>query len=115
MVLAVIVSAYAYFLIREAGHLVAMLLAGVRVELLTRYGVVPVLEISRESQVVSNSTEGLIIIAGPAMALLIGYLLFLFINRHRGLVLSRFGPVPVFVCYLTLMLDPIYYSVIPPE
>jgi hypothetical protein len=107
------ISAYVYFLVREAGHLAAILLAGVPAEFMIRYRVIPAIEISPESQGIGNSTEGFIMMSGPVMALLAGYLLFVLINRYGRLVQSALGPILGFTCYLTLMLDPIYYSVIP--
>jgi hypothetical protein len=102
-----------YLIIRETGHLISGLVLGIPTTLVLRYGILPGVDVSQLAGSLAKRQEGSIIISGPILALLVGYgLLILFARRRRASkpVLQLFLGI---LCYLSLILDPIYYAIIP--
>jgi hypothetical protein len=103
---------YAYFLLRYLGRGLAAAVMDVHLEQAVVYKILPRLDIFPRAAGVAPARLAILILMGPVVALLTGYLLMA--------ILPRTGHMPwrlrFFVClisYFCLVLDPIYYAVIP--
>lgn len=102
-----------YFLVREAGHLVVCLVQRMPVSAVLRYGFLPSVQLAPETAETSARAAAAVILAGPAATLAAGYVLLYGIVRRWPEAIPRLRILWGVTCYIGLMLDPIYYSVIP--
>lgn len=102
-----------YLVVREAGHLVACLAQRMPVSVVLRYGFLPSVQIGPDAAEATARAAAAVILAGPAATLAAGYVLL------YGIVKSwpeAFPPARILwaaTCYVALILDPVYYAVIP--
>ncbi|MFZ1946107.1 MAG: hypothetical protein WAW06_01005 [bacterium] len=102
-----------YFLVREAGHLAACLVQRMPVSVILRYGFLPSVQAQPEAAEASTRAAAAVILAGPAATLAAGYVLLYGIVRRWPEAFPRLRILWAVTCYVGLMLDPIYYAVIP--
>jgi hypothetical protein len=113
VVIAVLVGVLGYAMLRELGHAVALAVLRVPAATTLRYGFLPTVGISPDAAGASRSSIGWVTLAGPLAALAAGYILLAAIARWKP-GLPSFARVTVaVVCYLGLVIDPIYYAAIP--
>ena len=101
-----------YAVLRELGHLLACLLLGIPFEAMLRYGFLPAIRTPAEAALLSGRSLAIILISGPIVALLAGYILLYILAKRPGHspALRLFGAL---TCYACLIFDPVYYSAIP--
>ena len=106
-------SGAVYLVIRELGHLIACSALGIPFSIVVKSGFLPTIAATVEPTDLTTTAQAWLIMSGPIAGLLVGYVLLVLIARRRS-------PASVFVrllaamtCYLTLILDPIYYTIIP--
>lgn len=113
-VIGVLVSIYGYLLVRELGHLISASILGMPTNLVVHYLVLPTWQAGPEAFSMPDRSQAFFIFAGPALTLLVGYAALVLIGRWgtrlRGAFLRL---LPAVLCYAMLILDPIYYSIIP--
>jgi hypothetical protein len=112
-ILSVVGAIYLYYLLRGLGRALAAASMGLPTNRVMLYKVLPTFDVFSNAWEMSPSTIAVLLLAGPACALLAGYLLMALIDR-LGESLPR--PALLFLCitsYAGLMLDPIYYALIP--
>jgi hypothetical protein len=107
--LAVVAALVAYLLLRDVGHVVACIVLGVRFSPVLKYGFFPSVEIL--SAGASARSLAAVILGGPAATLTTGYLLLNVISRAPATP-SGLGVLKGALCYLALVLDPLYFTVI---
>jgi hypothetical protein len=113
ILVAVAIAFYAYYLVREFGHLLASRLPGLRVASAMRYKIFPGFDLYPSESGTADVNEAVFIVAGPAMALLAGYALLLLLLRRGSRLHPAVRSTMGILCYLALMLDPVYYAIIP--
>jgi hypothetical protein len=111
--ISVLAAFYIYFFVRGLGRGLAATAMGMVVRPVMRYRVLPGFDVLPGASDIAPRRLAVLILASPVLALLVGYTL-LGVMSVRG---SRFSyNVRLFICvgsYLGLILDPIYYAVIP--
>jgi hypothetical protein len=112
-VLMVPVAVLAYAIIREAGHTAACLVLGIPFSGFLRYGFLPAVHIPAEAALLSTGSLAAITLSGPAAALVAGYLLLYALWRRGSKAPASLALLAGLACYACLILDPVYYSVIP--
>jgi hypothetical protein len=113
-VIAVLVSVYCYLLVRELGHLISAAVLGMPTDLVVQYLVVPTWQAGPEVFSMSARGRAFFIVASPVLTLLAGYAALGLISRWGARLRGAFTRlVPAVLCYAMLILDPIYYSIIP--
>jgi hypothetical protein len=110
--LGMLVAVVAYLMIREAGHLVSLSTMGLAVRSFLQYGILPAFEASPSNPILSPESQALVSLSGPVLALIVGYLLLWLMTKHKRLAGSGPGLIVGFICYLTLIIDPVYYSIV---
>jgi hypothetical protein len=113
VILAALGSFYAYYLMREAGHLIAGLMIGREVRALFMYRIIPRIAVDLQASRPTVREQALVIVSGPLAALVLGYILLVLIVRWGRTLHRSMHLLLGFACYLCLVLDPIYYAVIP--
>jgi hypothetical protein len=112
-VIAILAGFYAYFLTREAGRLVAGLALGLEVLPAAKHGVFLGFEVHPGVVQLTPKEIALLILSGPGMALTGGYALLALLIRWGNTIHPSLRLLLGLTCYLALVLDPIYYAVIP--
>lgn len=102
-----------YLLIRELGHLVALSLLRLPISAVLRYGCLPAFEVGGETLALSVKSAAWVVASGPMAVLAAGYILLAAIAGGRLKTTSFLRLLGGLTCYLALVLDPIYYTVIP--
>ncbi len=100
---------YAYMFIRELGHISTKLIFRLSIDLRFIYGIVPSVDVTGCAS--EPFVVALLIASGPVAALAVGYIL-VTILRWR-MPPSLFGSALGMLSYFCLVLDPIYFAVIP--
>ena len=111
--IAIMAAFYAYYLTREVGRLIVVLALGLDVAPTIRYRVLVGFEVQSGVVEPTPTEMGLLILSGPGMALVAGYALLAGLIGWGNRIHSRLRLMLGLMCYLTLVLDPIYYAVIP--
>ncbi len=112
-IVSVLVAFYVFYGLRGLGRALAAVIMGLPVSRVMIYKVLPGFDVFSNAWDIAPSRLTTLILAGPACALLAGYLLLVLIGS-RGKRLPP--PLRLFLCltsYISLILDPIYYAVIP--
>jgi hypothetical protein len=113
-VIGVAVSIYGYLLIRELGHLISAAVVGMPTVLVVLYRILPTWQAGPEALSLPRASQAFFIVGGPVLTLLAGYLTLVLIARWGTRLRGAFpGLLLAVLCYAMLMLDPIYYSIIP--
>ena len=107
------VAVIAYLVIREVGHLVSLSAMGLAVRSFLQYGFLPAFGAASSNPILSPVSQALVILAGPVLVLVVGYILLWIMKRHHRLAGSGLGLSVCFICYLALIIDPVYYSIGP--
>lgn len=100
---------YAYVFIRELGHLVAKSMLGLPLNLKFLYGIIPSTDVTGLGT--PPLTMAFLIASGPISALIAGYAI-VAVLRWR-MPASVLGTALGMLGYLCLVLDPIYFAIIP--
>lgn len=112
--MAVLISIYLYLLVRALGHLISASILDLPTHLVVRHLVLPTWQAGQEVFSMPDRSQAFLIVAGPALTLVVGYAVLVSVGRWgarlRG-ALPRL--LPAVLCYVMLILDPIYYSIIP--
>lgn len=111
--LIVLVAVLAYLMIREIGHLLSLSAMGLAVRSFLQYGFLPAFEAAPSTPILSPESQALVTLSGPVLVLIVGYLLLWLMNRYHRLAVSGPGLIVGFLCYLALIIDPVYYSILP--
>ena len=111
--IAILGGLYAYFLTREAGRLVVGFGLGLEVSPAARHGVFLGFEVHTGVVQLTPREIALLILSGPGMALAGGYALLALLIRWGNMIHPSLRLLLGLMCYLDLVLDPIYYAVIP--
>jgi hypothetical protein len=104
---------YAFYVLRGLGRALAAIIMGLPVTRVMIYRVLPGFDVFSDAWEMAPSRLATLILAGPACALLAGYLLLVLIGSRGKRLPSQ---LLLFLCmtsYVSLILDPIYYAVIP--
>jgi hypothetical protein len=109
----VLAAIYVYSLIREAARLAACALLGIQTTLLPRARGLLGLQVRVDWSHIPRSHTGIVILAGPVVVLGVGYIMLVAIRKRGALMPDPLRIFSCVLCYLALMLDPIYYAVIP--
>jgi hypothetical protein len=112
-VIAIPISIYCYALTREIGHWISAAVLGLPVSGFLRVHLLPSFNVNHAGPGISRMASILFTISGPGLALLAGYILLGVILKSRVRMRSLPGFLLAFTCYLCLILDPVYYTVIP--
>jgi hypothetical protein len=113
VVIAGLVGLLAYAMLRELGHLLALLALRLPAGTTLRYGFLPAVDISPDASRVTPDSMGWVTAAGPIAALAAGYVLLIAIARWKPGAPLFVRVAAAIACYLGLVLDPIYYAAIP--
>jgi hypothetical protein len=114
MALAAILGAiYAYLTVREVGRLLTGLVLGLNIRPVLRYRVLPGFDVGPFPAAITSRLEALGLISGPILALALGYTTLVIIRNVPRPSRLAARLLPGAFCYLALVIDPIYYSVIP--
>jgi hypothetical protein len=108
-----IVAVLIYLEIRELGRLAAGLILGLPTRLIIRYRIMPAVEIDLARVEATDGMPAFVVASGPVLALIAGYLLLILMKRRGRPLRSLIGFAVGLLCYASLILDPIYYSIIP--
>jgi hypothetical protein len=112
-IVSVLGAVYVFYTLRGLGRALAAVVMGLPVNRVMLYKVLPSFDVFSDAWQTAPSRLATLILAGPACALLAGYLLLMFI----GCLGKRLPPqLMLFLCmtsYAGLILDPIYYAVVP--
>jgi hypothetical protein len=112
-IVSVLAAVYVFYVLRGLGRALAAVIMGLPVTSVMIYKVLPGFDVFSNAWEIGRSRIATLILAGPACALLAGYILLMLIGS-RG---KRLPPLfRLFLCmtsYISLILDPIYYAVIP--
>jgi hypothetical protein len=111
--LSVLGAFYTYLLLRQLGRATAAFMMDARLHLVMNYKVFPRFDMSFNAGALTPARFAVLILAGPGLALAVGYLLLALGTSRtrrppRGLRL-----LTCLTSYLCLVLDPIYFAVIP--
>ena len=113
VLLYLIAAGYLYLVIRQVGRGLGAVAARVPVEPAMIHGVLPDFAVFPQAGQTAPGRMAAVILAGPSFALLVGYLLLWAVARGAGRAPARLGTLLCAVSYLALVLDPLYYTVIP--
>jgi hypothetical protein len=111
--IAVLISLYIHLVVRELGHVAAALALDLPTKFIVQYRVLPAWQIDQGMIGIPERSQALFIIAGPAAALTLGYVLLGLIARRDRRPNHPLVLLPAVLCYAMLILDPLYYSIIP--
>lgn len=106
-------SFYVYLLIRGLGRALAAALMGLPVDHIMFYKILPAFDVFSQSGEIAPAKIAILILGGPVCALLAGYILLVLLVPWRERLPSGLGLFLCFTCYLSLILDPIYFALIP--
>ena len=111
-ILYVLLSAYIYVLLRESGHLLVGLTLKMPLTSDWTYRILPAFAVDAAA---TGNIRGrsMIILAGPAATLIAGYVLILLMVRGNRPDKRPLRLISGLTCYLALILDPIYFAVVP--
>lgn len=109
---ALLIAFYLYLLVRELGHLVSRLALGLSAQVTFAYGLIPSVDISLSTAELSRSELTMLVLSGPFATLIVGYLILSSIRWRKTLPYSILGLILGLVCYLCLVLDPIYFATV---
>jgi hypothetical protein len=112
-IVAVLGAIYTFYVVRGLGRALAASVMGVPVRRVMIYKILPTFDVFSDAWDMAPSRLAALILAGPASGLLIGYLLLLILGYEGKHTPAR---ILFFLCvtsYAGLILDPIYYAVIP--
>ena len=112
-VIAIPISIYCYALTREIGRWISATVMRLPVSTSLRLHLLPSFSVSQDGSGASWTAGILFTISGPGLALLVGYVMLGVILKSRVRMRSLPGLVLAFTSYLCLILDPVYYFVIP--
>jgi hypothetical protein len=102
-----------YLEIRELGHLVSGLILALPTRLIIRYRIMPAVEIDLAGVQATDGMVAFVIASGPALVLIVGYLLLVLMKSRGRSLRPPLGMAVGLLCYASLILDPIYYSIVP--
>jgi len=112
-IVSVLGAVYVYYALRGLGRALAAVIMGLPAKQGMLFKVLPTFDVFSNAWETAPRALGTLILAGPALALLAGYLLLLIVH-YCG---RRLPPhLQIFLCvtsYAGLILDPIYYALIP--
>jgi hypothetical protein len=104
---------YVYLLIRGLGRWLAATATGLPAYHTMVYKVLPTFGVLSNTGDIAPVRSAILILAGPALVLLAGYLLLVLVSLWGERLPSWLRLFLCLTCYLGLILDPIYYAVIP--
>jgi len=112
-IVSVIGAVYLFYILRGLGRALAALILGIPLNQRMLYKVLPTFDVFSDAWQRAPLELAALILAGPALALLTGYMLLVL-----ACSLGRRLPTPLLLflaitSYVALILDPIYYAVIP--
>lgn len=112
-IVSVLGAVYVYYTLRGLGRALAALMMALPVRHNMLFKVLPAFDVFSDAWEMPPLRLAALILAGPALALLAGYILMVLIGRMG----QRFPPhLRLLLClisYAGLILDPIYYALIP--
>jgi hypothetical protein len=109
----VLAAFYAFYILRGGGRALVAAMMGIPITRVMVHRVLPAFDVFSNAWEMAPSRLAILILAGPAATLLVGYLLVLVIGPKVERLPS---PLLLFLCvcsYAGLILDPTYYAVIP--
>jgi hypothetical protein len=112
-IVSVVGAFYIFYALRGLGRALAAAILGQPVDLVMLYKVLPTFDVFSGAWEMATPRLVTLILAGPACVLAVGYLLMVIVSRKGARLPSQ---LVFFLCvtsYAGLMLDPIYYAVIP--
>jgi hypothetical protein len=104
---------YIYLLARSMGRGLGALLAGLRYHRILTYYVLPGFYVLPLNPTAPPHELGFVLLAGPLTALATGYLILVLVARTIRSLPFGLRLLLCFVSYLGLVLDPVYYAIIP--
>jgi hypothetical protein len=113
VLLYLLAAGYLYLLVRQVGRGLGAVAAGIPFEPVLMHGILPGFAVYSQAGQTSPGRMAAVLLTGPAFALLVGYLLLWAVARGAGRAPARLGIFLCAISYLALMLDPLYYAVIP--
>ena len=112
-IVSVLAAFYVFYVLRGLGRALVAVIMGLPVTSVMIYKVLPGFDVFSNAWEMRPSRLATLILAGPACALLAGYILLVLIGYRE----KRLPPnLRLFLCmtsYISLILDPIYYAAIP--
>jgi hypothetical protein len=113
MIVWVLAAVYVFYVIRGLGRAVAALTAGLPVNHGMLYKVLPTFDVFSDAWEMAPSQLATLILAGPGLALLAGYLLLGLVGHLGRRLPSGLLLFLAITSYACLVMDPIYYALIP--
>ena len=112
-IISVLVAFYTFYVLRGLGRALAAVIMGLPVGRVMIYKVLPSFDVFSNAWELEPSRLVTLILAGPACALLAGYLLLALIASREKRLPPRLRLFLCMTSYISLILDPIYYAAIP--
>ena len=109
----VLAAIYVFYLLRGLGRALAAAVMGLPVGRVMIYKVLPSFDVFSDAWDMAPARLATLILAGPVCALLAGYLLLVLIGPPGRRLPSQLLLFLSMTSYAGLILDPIYYAVIP--
>jgi hypothetical protein len=108
-----LVALYAYWVVRQMGRGLGAWALEVPFEHLMLYRILPAVDVFSRAQGVAPARLAVTILMGPALAIVVGYVLLAVLAR--GTRRRTRGPwlIVCLISYLGLVLDPVHYAVVP--
>jgi hypothetical protein len=113
ILLYLIAAGYIYLLIRQVGRGLGGAIAGIAVKPVMMHGILPGFAAAAQAGQAAPGRLAALMLAGPILALLVGYVLLWAVARGAGRAPAGLGVLLCAISYLALVLDPLYYAVIP--
>ncbi len=112
-ILSILGAIYVFYVLRGLGRALAAIIMGLPAKPVIIYKVLPGFDVFSNAWEMAPPRLAALILAGPACALLAGYLLLVLISYQGNRIPSKVLHFLCMASYVSLVLDPIYYAVIP--